>query len=422
MELAEDLLMAQDIPGMLASFNPVYQGSYDVAGFELGSISASIGSVDFFRPIIIADPKPGVLEVTASIPYFEVQVDASGSAVGLDFDEDVWAGADLVDVSIAVQLDVDGNGDLQVTAYNPQIHLVGFWFDVSLVPDAIEGFLQQKVREVIETKVVEVLDDVLPDLLADRFAGLDIAFSTEVLGKGLTLEGYLADVQIDEVGIELHTDIRIDVERSIDTGNAGYLSVPSVVADPSMLDDLALTVSDNLLNNILFQTWRAGLLQLDLDSARGDIDATLLTPLGARGAARVQVNAAVPPVMIERNNSAMVQVTELLVHIETPGGEKGEFLDLAVTAYVDLDLVVENGVLKLSLNQPEVLVDVRDSDWGLADNTLTNLLAEQLPIDTLLLLLGQIELPLPSVAGISITDAVAFRDASGVHTSIGANL
>ena len=75
-----------------------------------------------------------------------------------------------------------------------------------------------------------------------------------------------------------------------------------------------------------------------------------------------------------------------------------------------------------SLNQPEVLVDVRDSDWGLADNTLTNLLAEQLPIDTLLLLLGQIELPLPSVAGISITDAVAFRDASGVHTSIGANL
>ena len=73
-------------------------------------------------------------------------------------------------------------------------------------------------------------------------------------------------------------------------------------------------------------------------------------------------------------------------------------------------------------NDEFVLVDVRDSDWGLADNTLTNLLAEQLPIDTLLLLLGQIELPLPSVAGISITDAVAFRDASGVHTSIGANL
>lgn len=422
MDITTDLLMAQDIEGLITGFNPVFSTSYDVLGFEAGSLSASIADVDFIRPTLQADPETGRLELSASVPYFQVEIDAVGSAIGLDFDETVDLEADRIDFELDVAIEVDGSGDLQVVASNPRLDLVGFDFDVSLIPDVVEGFFTEQVRGIIEDRVVETLDELLPTVLEDRLSGLELAYETELLGKDLGVEGFLTEVSIDGLGIELHTDLAIDAERGMDVGGAGYLTSAAGPAQPGYDDDLALTVSDDLLNNLLFQAWRAGLLGLDLDSARGEIDAGLLEPLGASGSARVVVEAATPPVFIEQNRSGMIQITELLVHIETPGGEKGEFLDVAVTAFVDLDLVVDDGVLKLSLNEPEVLVDVRDSDWGITDNTLTSVLAEQLPIDDLLGVLGEIELRLPSVSGISLRNATATRDVSGTHTAVGANL
>lgn len=421
MDITTDLLMAQDIEGLITGLGPVYEGSYSVLGFEAGSLSVSILDVDFYRPTITADPETGVLEMDASVPYFQVELAASGAAIGIDFDETVTLEADRIDFGLDLSVEVDG-GDLHVGARNPQLALVGFDFDVSLIPNMLEGFFTNQVRGIIEERVVDTLDELLPTLLEDRLSDLQLAYDTELLGRSVAVEGFLDSITVDDFGIELHTDLAIDAERSADVGTAGYLSADSLPSQPSLTDDLALTVSDDLLNNLLFQAWRADLLSLDLDSARGELDADLLEPLGAAGSARVTVTAATPPVLIERNDSAMVQITELLVHVETPGGANGELLDVAVTAFVDLDLVVDRGVLKLSLNEPEILVDVRDNDWGLADNTLSNLLAEQLPIDTLLAVLGEIEVPLPSVAGISLRNATTARDGTGSHTSVGANL
>lgn len=420
-EVGEEFLAAQDFEPLLLGYNPVYEGSYDVLGFEAGSISAVIEDIDYFRPVLGAEPKTGELFVTASIPYFRTDIRVTGHAIGFDFDETIDARADSIDVTIDLQASVD-NGELQLTATNPSLTLQGFDFDVSILPDAIEGLLTDRVQTLLEDKVVEILEPMLPELLADRFKDLEIAFETELLGKSVGIEGFLVDASIDDFGMELHTDLRVDVQRGIDTGEAGYLSVPETSAAPSLTDDIGVTLSDNVLNNVLFQAWRAGLLQMDLDSTRGDIDASLLTPLGAQGSARIFIDAKVPPVMIERNGSAMLQATELVVRVETPGGDNGEYIVIGVSAFVDLDLVVEDGVLKLSLNEPEVLVDVRESDWGLSDNTLTNLLAEQLPVDTLLAVLGDIEIPLPSIAGLSLEQAVATRDATGAHTAVGANL
>lgn len=422
MEITEDLLVAQDVPALLAGFNPVLDQSYSVLGFEAGTIRVDVQDVDFIRPILIADPRTGRLEMTATLPLLDVELTAVGSAIGIDLDEIITVEADAVDLQLDILASIDGNGQLVLETADPQLNLVGFDFDISLIPNVLEGLVVGTVQSFLEDRVSQTLDELLPTLLEDRFADLNIAFQTEILGKDLALEGFLEEVTVDDLGIALQTGVRIEGERGIDVGSAGYLSTATPPPTPSQVDDLALAVSDDLLNNVLFQAWRAGLLSLDLDSARGDIDAGLLTPLGAAGEARITVDAAVPPVFIEKNGSAMVQVTELLVHIETPGGEKGEFLDLAVTALVDLDLVIEAGVLKLSLNEPVIQVDVRDSDWGLADQTLTNLLAEQLPIDSLLALLGDIEIPLPTVAGIGIDNATAVRDATGVHTAIGANL
>ena len=128
------------------------------------------------------------------------------------------------------------------------------------------------------------------------------------------------------------------------------------------------------------------------------------------------------PVFVERGGRAQAQITELGVRIETPNGDNGEFIELGVTVYIDLELYAENGVIKLELGEPDLVLDVRDSDWGIEDNTLADLLADELPINTLVALLGAIEFPIPSLAGFTLQSAEAERDESGVHTTIGATL
>ncbi len=421
MDLATDYLLAQDIPGMVMGFNPVYEGSYDVLGYEAGSLSVDVAGIDFARPMLVADPRPGYVAISLSIPYFELDLATSGEAIGIAFDEVVALGADYVDVQLVAVLDAQ-DGVLRVDTSDAQVQLVGFWFDVDVIPDVVEDFVADTARAFLEERLAQTLDTALPPLLEERLAGLEIAVETEILGRNVGVEVDLAGVVVDDAGIELHTGMRVAVERRVLLGAPGYLASPSRPATLSTTHDAAFAVSDNLLNNVLFQAWRSNLLALDLDSARGEIDPALFEPLGARENVRVMVEAELPPILVEEDGQAVVEITELLVRIETPGGEKGEYLDLAISASVGIDLVVEGGVLKLSLHQPDIFVDVRGSDWGLADNTLTRLLAEQLPVDALMLLLGHIEVPLPSVAGLTVVTADVLRDGSGVQTTIGASL
>ena len=411
------------ISNSVTAINPVYDDSYGVFGWDAVNIQANLVNVGFDVPIITPDPKPNLLEVEVVIPNVEIQAQAVGDVVGIGFDQDVWVGADSAIITANVLVGAS-NGELVLDVVQPMVELDGFWYDVSLIPDGIESFvLVDTLRGTIEDVLVGQLDAMLPGLLEGALADLDISFDTELLGTPVSISADFAAATVDTLGIELVTNVNVAVPNRIDKPWTGFLAAPAVATpQPSQADDIGMSVSDDLLNNVLFQVWRGGLLNMELDSANGDIDPALLGQLGATGAAKVLLDANLPPVLIDRGGVTQVQLTELGVRIETPGGDNGEFLDLSVTAYIGLELAIEEGVLKLELGDPEVIIDVRNSDWGASNNAITNLLAEKLPIDTLLILLGDIEFPLPSVAGISVNNGDAYRDQSGVHTAVGINL
>ncbi|MEZ4317263.1 MAG: hypothetical protein R3F61_07155 [Myxococcota bacterium] len=410
------------ISSSVTALNPVYSDSYGVFGWDAVTVQADLVDVGFSNPIITPDPKPGVLEVEVAIPNVEVHANVTGDVVGIDFDEDAWIGADnaviTANVTVAV---VNGRLELQVIA--PTVQLDGFWYDVSLIPGDIESYvLVDTLRGVVEDLLVGKLEEMLPPLLESALGGLDVSFDLELLGKQVSIAAFFADASIDAAGIELTTDVAVNVPGSTDKPWVGYLGAPAAAAQPSMADDIGLSVSDNLLNSVFFQVWKGGMLSLSLDSARGELEPVLLSQLGARDAARVFVDAQLPPVFVEKQGKAQVQLTELMVRVETPDGENGEYLDLAVTAFVDLELSIVGGNLTLDLGSPDVVIDVRDSDWGASNNAISNLLADQLPIDALLILLGDISFPLPSVAGITVMTGDAWRETSGVYTTVGIDL
>ncbi len=422
-DLVGGLIDPVAISSGVTALNPVYEDSYGVLGWDAVNIQANVVDVGFDAPVITPDPKPNILEVEVAIPNVEIQANAQGDVVGIDFDQDVWVGSDAAIITANVLVGAS-NGELVIDVVQPTVELDGFWYDVSLIPGDIESYLLvDTLRGTLEDVLVGKLDEMLPGLLEGALADLDISVETELLGTPVSISADFAAATVDTAGIEIVTNVNVAVPQRSDKPWTGFLAAPAVATPaPSQADDLGVSVSDDLLNNVLFQVWRGGLLNMELDSANGDIDPALLGQLGAKDAAKVILDANLPPVLIERGGATQVQLTELGVRVETPDGDNGEYLDLSVTAFVGLELVIEEGVLKLQLGEPNVIVDVRDSDWGASNNAITNLLADQLPIDTLLLLLGDIEFPLPSVAGISVNNGEAWRDQSGVHTGIGINL
>lgn len=420
-DLVSGLIDPVAIGAGVTALNPVYADSYGVFGWDAVTVEANLLSLQFSNLVIEPDARPGALYLEIHVPNLEVHVGVDGDIVGIDFAEDAYLGATDAIITANALVSVV-NGQLQLELVAPTVTLDGFWYDVSLIPGDIESYiLVDTVRGAIEGALVGQLEELVPPLLEGALADLDISFQTELLGKQVSIAADFTDATIDEAGLQLNTDIQVTVPGDAGKPWVGYLSAPQVAARPSFSDDLGLAISDNLLNNVFFQAWRSGMLQLDLDSARGDIEPIFLSQLGATDAARVVIDAQLPPVIVERDGRLQAQVTELLVRIETPDGDNGEFLDLAVTAYIDVDMQIRGGVLGVSMGTPELVIDVRDSDWGASNNTISNLLAAELPIDTLLALVGDIEFPLPSFAGITIGDADASRDSTGVYTSVGVN-
>lgn len=404
------------------ALNPVYVDSYGVFGWDAVNVEANLLNLEFSPPVISADPRPGVMALEIAIPNVEVHIGVDGDVVGLDFSQDAWIGADLAVVNAHVVIDAV-DGQLEVEMIAPTVSLNGFWYDTSLIPGDVESFLLvDTIRDAVEGMLLTQIEALVPSLLDDTLSELDLSFQTELLGKQVGVGTSFSDAFIDAAGVQLVADLSVIVPG--DTGRPwlGYLAAPVAEARPSYADDLGMALSDDLLNNLLFQAWRSGILSLDLDSARGDINPVLLSQLGATDAARVVVDAHLPPVVVQHEGGLQVQVTELAVRVETPDGENGEYLDLSVTAKIPVELRVEAGILKIALGTPEVVVDVRDSDWGASNNAIGNLLADQLPIATLVALLGDIEFPLPSFAGITLGDTEAIRDSSGVYTTVGVNL
>lgn len=201
----------------------------------------------------------------------------------------------------------------------------------------------------------------------------------------------------------------------------GYLQAGSGEPDIDTHAAISGAMSDDLVNRVLYEAWAGGLLDLSMSTEDGSLSPLLLATLQATEGS-VRVDAKLPPVLVERDGKLAVQVGELLLTIDTPDGEMGTHLVVAIAATIGIELGIEDGNLVLSMEEPEMVLAVRESDWGASNERVTRLIEEMLPLDTLLSLLGDFSFPLPSLYGISIDSGEAYRDQDGVHTGIEINV
>jgi hypothetical protein len=395
--------------------NPIFSTSF--AGVD---IDANITDLDFGAPEITADPVSDRIALSVVIPDFSISADIVTSF----FTASLFATASAVEMEGALVIDaVDGalsveliDTDLGLTDLEVGISGWADWlntaisFIVGLFEESLVGFL------------LEQLDATIPPLLDDALAGLDPSFTTELLGKELTLEASFADVSIDTNGIAILLDANVTVPSESGYTYAGYLLAEGGAAEVSTAPDIGAALSDDLLNRLFFELWRGGMLKLAITSEEQPALALLFTKLKATGGT-IAVDARLPPVIVEKDGALQLQICELDTQISTPDGEFGTELTLALCAWVEITPVVADGVLSVELGEADFSIVVRDSNWGTSTEAITNLVAEALPEETVKLLLNAavssaLQIELPVLFGLAFESGTVTRDESGVHTDV----
>jgi hypothetical protein len=181
-------------------------------------------------------------------------------------------------------------------------------------------------------------------------------------------------------------------------------------------------VSDNLLNNLMFQVWRAGLIDLSMSTEDGTLSPELAGKLKAEQAT-LSIQSALPPIITQDAGKLAIQLGEFDVGIDTPDGQLGDSMNLALALQLDMAPKTVNGWLDLGLGEPEMAMMVRDNDWGATDQTTTRMLEEMMPVSELLGPINDLAIPLPQFpAGGGIDDIKVVRDPTGAHTNVHINL
>jgi hypothetical protein len=420
-DLAAGMITLNTINDAATGMNPVYTDSYGVWGWDAVTIGADIAYVAFSQPRIAIEPSAGELSLVVEIPHLEIGIYAYGDVIGIDFDTNVYLYSSDAVISGTLEADVR-RGKIDVDLTESSVDLKDFSYDTTALPGDVESYiLVDTIRAYIEDMLVTKIDEMVPPLLDETLSGLDPSFSTEMLGLQVDMAFTFAELDIDKDGLALDMDLDISVPASGAHSGEGYLSSGGGEPDIDTHADVSGAMSDDLVNRVLYEAWAGGLLDLSMSTEDDSLSPPMLATLKATEGS-VKVDADLPPVLVERDGELAVQVGELLVTIDTPDGEMGSHLVVAIAATIGIELGIEDGSIVLSMEDPELVLAVRESDWGASNERVTRLMEEMLPLDTLLSLLGSFSFPVPSLYGITIDSGEAYRDQDGVHTGIEVNL
>ncbi len=415
MGAAGGLINDDEVATSVSAMNPIYSGSYAVTEESTVTFDASVTDLTFDTPVLRALPASHKLVFEADLPNFDVDVFVEGDAFGFSADGTITLSATNVLLTGDLILRATG-GRVEADLTEATVELVGFGYDTSLLPDAIDGeFLVDSLRAVLENKVREAMLERIPPILDAQLAGLATGTSTEILGYPVDIAADIETVDVDPEGVFASTALTVEVGGITAKEYEGVFWIDPAEPSPSRSADVGLAVSDNLMNRVLFEAWRAGVLDQTLSTDDGSLPPATLLPLKATQGTIV-LEALLPPVILENEGQLQAQIGELDVDITTPDGQLGQHLRVSAFVWADASLEVENGVLHPVLGETKVTLAVRDSDWGASNEAITELLTTMLPLETLLSLLTNIDYPLPTFGSLAIDSATVARDAGGTHT------
>lgn len=311
-EVGQQIVDALDLEALAKAANPLYSSSI---------VTLTLDKLSYTKPSVLAlVPKTGLIEAQVALKDVNIELSAQ-----LDTLVKVTVKADSISVSAQIKPGLD-NGvpttvveNLQVAFDNLSVgvdnaDLVNAWPEYK---QTIETQLGQVISELVKTYALPLVDQWLPKVVETRtftFGGVQIELQPVPEVLNVTSEG---------IYLRMGAKVQI-VDAPGGSQSPGYHFTPGDWTAVTTSDHLRLVLRDDLLNLLLHEVWRAGLLSYRIDQAYldaqksevelvagflGSIVDDLVPPINPETAIAIVLEAPLPPVLaLSESSSEMLRL------------------------------------------------------------------------------------------------------------------
>jgi hypothetical protein len=383
---------------------------------------------------------------------------AKGHILGIGYSSSVEISLDSIEVLANVYLDVI-NGKFDMVFPTLNFVLSGFSIDLDGILSRFEGMIGDIAEVIVEGVVSDALEDEIPPAIEGLLNDLPMDYDFDLdLPTGQTVTFNLAAKPariLTNPGGDAFTiqmDARILTEYT--SGVPPELPGSIMTSGPAPQDfglysgtsgtglyDLGLYIADDIINQALYQLYRAGAISFDIEDILNTSDAVLdfllpeLAALYPDAPINLSFRPLLPPVIMVGQVSKTVtplptkiQMGDLLVHmyVQPAGLDPILILSLALSfdAPAGIGVSSVDNALEVTLGSPIVVADLIAEPVIDFNDTVFEALAQPL-VDIILPiiggLIGSIEIPTFSGYGIQLDTMLAvgqYSDYIGIWTTL----
>ena len=339
--IAEGVLNTMDFNSMLAG------QVFDAAGYAFLVNSVSIGGFDI--GILCGD----ALFVT--VDAYDVEV---------DFYVDYLWGVDGVGtleqatMDFEIELDVE-NGEVVITTVDQYTDFTGVVASLDYIPGFVENWIVGWAEEEIEQTLGQEAQRLIEEMVAQYLNSFSLNYE---LFAGVSIEGVISDLDVAPDGLRISSD-------ALFVGDL-VLDVPSYAGSALVAEEapswpltrqkgFGVALSGDLINQLLLEVWGTGFLsEMDLDGVlvQGLAGAAVPPPIGPVG--NLRLDLGLPPSFTPPTESDMdvdLSVGEWQMKFTR---EDEEVVDFRVNMRAGVDVYVEDGKVKLGVDQRTSKIDL----------------------------------------------------------------
>ncbi|MBI4615409.1 MAG: Ig-like domain-containing protein [Planctomycetes bacterium] len=286
-------------------------------------------------------------------------------------------------------LDKSPGGLVQIQTIRQSMTLSGMKTKVPGLPSSLVKQVERRMKDYIQSTVEQILSEQVPALLAKRlneFFMLPQRRELEILGASLLVDGELASLELrDDYGRHWTESsiIAEDPSNPIQPIQPGWLFTPN---DPELdvphEQEITVAVSDDVMNQALYEAFRAGATNIDLEKLKSQQELVTMTVGVLNGLlgtnltdlsgipdnlpVTVDVKMMLSPVLVfgRRGEDAIFQAHEVVVdiYLELEGTRQ-----LLFSLVLDLDVPLDD--LEVDIRGNAIRAKPRDISIG-ADSGL----------------------------------------------------
>jgi len=395
-----------------------------ITAFEDGDtrVDVEITNLNFDDVSARITPGDGAAQLRVTLHDLDLGVwlQARRGAGSASLRQQITASRVVLDASVGIRVQ---GGAIRTSLTQVDVQLHDLRLDTSAWPSWLQGsFTDTAIRVLLEGVLRGALPDLLPPILDEQLATLDLSFATTVMGRGALGAATLRSAGFDPDGLQIGADLALTLDGVRPRPAPGYLASTLVPPAPDRSADLAIALRDDVLNLASLLAWRADLLELRLSTDDESLPPFVFDALGGSRNGAVGISAGLPPTIVESDGQLRAQIGELMLRVDTEGGDNGELLIAAAGGHVDLVLGVTAGDLTIALSDTTLQLAVRETDWTSSLPEATAELESLLPLELAFALLTDLAFPLPTLGDLAVDAATVGRDPSGYHTRVAISL